>query len=352
MAGSDDSCQTGPVRPAGRRLLLCCSVVGGLFAASELGLRLFRPVTYRKPLDESASDRREWKDRVHEPGSVPELAYELVPSNDVTVEGMHIVTNSAGMRCEEPLDAATPGLLRIAVIGDSMAFGYGVQQGEDFPARLEDDLQAELGPQRTVEVLNFAVGGYSIADELVVLRERALPLHPDLVVLEYCLNDPEIDAVQPLQAYFRGTEWWQRSHVLRLIGSRVHGSRLARYGGGDKWRALHHPDGPYWQEVEPLLDEFARECADCGVPVVALVLPFLTDEPFDAPVAAYRYAHEHEFVGAELVARGFDTLDAGPLLAAHPPRATILAPDDIHLTAFGHDLVGHALCPKVLAHLH
>ncbi|NUP96186.1 MAG: SGNH/GDSL hydrolase family protein [Planctomycetaceae bacterium] len=336
---------------APRRLALCLGVLGGLFVAAELGLRVFRPVGYRKPLDESASERHEWKNRVHEPGSVPGLAYELVPSIDTTAEGMHIVTNSLGLRCEEPLDRATPGLVRVAVVGDSMAFGYGVQQGEDFPARLEHELQAELGAGRTVEVLNFAVGGYSLADELVVLRERALPLHPDLVVLEYCLNDPELDAVQPLQAYFRGNEWWQHSHVLRFLGSRVHGRRIAEYGGGDKWRALHHPDGPYWREVEPLLDEFAHDCADCGVPMVALVLPFLTEEPFDVPVAAYRYAREHEFVRRELGERGFDTLDAAPLLAAHPPRATILAPDDIHLTPFGHDLVAHALGPKVLAHL-
>lgn len=335
-----------------RRFSLCLVVLGGLFVACELGLRLFRPVGYRKPLDESATERHDWKNRVHEPGSVPGLAYELVPSNDLTAEGMHIVTNSLGMRCEEPLDRATPGLLRVAVVGDSMAFGYGVQQGEDFPAQLERELQSELGSARTVEVLNFAVGGYSIADELVVLRERALPLHPDLVVLEYCLNDPEIDAVQPLQAYFRGTEWWQHSHALRFVGSRVHGSRITRFGGGDKWRALHNADGPYWREVEPLLDEFAHECASCGVPVVAIVLPFLTDEPFDVPVAAYRYAPEHEFVCREFGERGFDALDAAPLLTPHPPRATILAPDDIHLTPFGNELVAHALCTKVLAHLH
>jgi lysophospholipase L1-like esterase len=335
-----------------RPLSLCLGVFCCLFVAAELSLRLFRPVGYRKPLDENATERHDWKNRVHEPGSVPGLAYELVPSNDVIAEGMHIVTNSLGMRCEEPLDRATPGLLRVAVVGDSMAFGYGVQQGEDFPARLERELQSELGPARTVEVLNFAVGGYSIADELVVLRERALPLHPDLVVLEYCLNDPELDAVQPLQAYFRGTEWWQHSHALRFVGSRVHGGRITKYGSGDKWRALHHPDGPYWREVEPLLDEFARDCASCGVPMVAIVLPFLTDEPFDVPVAAYRYAREHEFVCRELGERGFDTLDAAPLLSAHAPRATILAPDDIHLTPFGNDLVAHALCTKVLAHLH
>jgi len=322
-----------------------------MFVAAELALRWFSPVSYRKPLDESASERHDWKNRVHQPGSVPGLAYELAASIDTTVEGMHIVTNSLGLRCDEPLDRETPGLVRIALLGDSMAFGYGVQQNEDFPARMEHELQAALGDEHTVEVLNFAVSGYSIADELVMLRECALPLHPDLVVLAYCLNDPEIDAVQPLQAYFRDTEWWQHSHVLRFIRSRIHGRRIMKYGGGDTWRALHHLDGPYWCEVEPLLDEFARMCGASGVPLVAIVLPLLTGEPFDAPVEAYRYAREHEFVSRELGKRGFDTLDAAPLLGAYPPHATILAPNDIHLTPLGHDLVARALCPKVLAHL-
>ncbi|MBM3990764.1 MAG: SGNH/GDSL hydrolase family protein [Planctomycetes bacterium] len=351
MAVRSGWCNTAGVPSTLRRLALSLSVFAGAFVAAELGLRWFAPVSYRMPQGERATERRDWKNRVHQPGSVPGLAYELAASLDTTIEGTHIVTNSLGLRCEEPLERATPGLVRIALLGDSMAFGYGVQQGEDFPARMEQALQAALGAEHTVEVLNFAVSGYSIADELVMLRERALPLHPDVVVLAYCLNDPELDAVQPLQAYFRDAEWWQHSHLLRLIRSRVHGRRIMRYGDGDKWRALHHVDGPYWREVEPVFDEFARACGAGPVPLVAIVLPLLTGEPFDVPVEAYRYEREHEFVSRELRKRGFDTLDAAPLLAAYPPHATILARDDIHLTPLGHELVAHALCAKLLAHL-
>lgn len=343
--------QTGEVKLSWKRLALVAVALATAAASAEVGLRMFRPVAYRRPLDESASQRHDWNGRVHRPSATPGLVYELSPGIDLVAEGMHIVTNSLGMRCEEPLPADTPDLLRIVVVGDSMAFGYGVQQGEDFPALLERDLRLACGSERAIEVLNLAVGGYSLADELAVLRERALPLEPDLVVLAYCLNDPELEATQPLQAYFRGDEWWQRSHVLRFVASRLHGRDIARLGGGDKWRALHNPEGHFWRAAVALLQEFAAACEACDVPRVAVVLPFLTAEPLDAPVRHYRYEREHAFLAAELGRLGFDTLDALEVLAPCPPRETILGAEDIHLTVRGNELVAGALCERILRHV-
>lgn len=352
MASGPPGCQAGSVNSIWKRLALVAVALCAAAASAEVGLRLFRPVAYRRPLDESASERRDWNGRVHRPSATPGLVYELSPSVDLVVDGMHVVTNSLGMRCKEPLPSDTPNLLRVVVVGDSMAFGYGVQQGEDFPAGLERSLRGACGDQRTVEVLNLAVGGYSLADELAVLRERALPLHPDLIVFAYCLNDPELEAIQPLQAYFRDEEWWQHSHALRFVASRLRGRAIARFGGGDKWRALHNPEGPFWREAAPLLEEFAATCRSCGIPTVAVVLPFLTGEPFDQPVREYSYQREHEFLAREFERLGLETFDTLEVLAPHPPRETILGTDDIHLTARGNELVAGALCERVLRHVH
>jgi hypothetical protein len=72
-----------------------------------------------------------------------------------------------------------------------------------------------VGPNGpTFEVLNMGVGGYSTADEALILEYKAMPLRPRLVLVQYFLNDPDTDPAQPLPAFFHETRWWQHSHLL------------------------------------------------------------------------------------------------------------------------------------------
>lgn len=65
-----------------------------------------------------------------------------------------------------------------------------------YPARLQHHLRALSG--ENVTVLNFGVPGYNMAQELEVLKRKALTFEPDLVVLQYCVNDEQISSyIQP-----------------------------------------------------------------------------------------------------------------------------------------------------------
>jgi hypothetical protein len=52
----------------------------------------------------------------------------------------------------------------------------------------------------------MGVGGYSSADEVLVLRHKALSLSPDLIAVGHFFNDPETEPVFPLQAAFAPVE--------------------------------------------------------------------------------------------------------------------------------------------------
>ena len=54
---------------------------------------------------------------------------------------------------------------------------------------LEQDLNADHGRDTRYEVMNFGVKGYDTTQELATLREVALGLDPDLVIVAYFLND-------------------------------------------------------------------------------------------------------------------------------------------------------------------
>jgi hypothetical protein len=94
--------------------------------------------------------------------------------------------NSVGLRDQE-YDLTKPdGVTRIAVLGDSFVWGYGVEQDENFPAMLETQLNTAGYP---VEVLNFGLTGYGTDQHYLAYLEQARAYEPDIVILAFYEND-------------------------------------------------------------------------------------------------------------------------------------------------------------------
>src|SRR5262249_27037975 len=71
-----------------------------------------------------------------------------------------------------------PSTLRLAVFGDSFAFGMDVGDDDTFAAQLEHQMDHS-------EVLNFGVLGYGMDQVLLRFRAEGVQFHPDIVVLNY-----------------------------------------------------------------------------------------------------------------------------------------------------------------------
>lgn len=126
---------------------------------------------------------------IYRASEVTGVQYTLIPSLDTHALGADLRTNALGFRGPAWSRAASPGTLRIALIGDSHAFGFGVDFADTVGEVAAALLRERLG--RPVEVLNFAVNGYNAQQQLAVLRSFALGFRPDLVVLMPCNNDDE-----------------------------------------------------------------------------------------------------------------------------------------------------------------
>lgn len=95
--------------------------------------------------------------------------------------------NAHGFR-ERPFTLEkAPNTYRVAVVGDSLAFGNGLPVGQRF-----SDLMHAWLPDR-FEVLNFSIPGDNTLQHLHTLRDRVLPAHPDFVLLQWFVNDIEGD---------------------------------------------------------------------------------------------------------------------------------------------------------------
>lgn len=106
-------------------------------------------------------------------------------------EGNASVTiNSQGLRDSEHAFEKPPGTLRVAVVGDSFAAAFQVDQSDDFSSVLQRALERcpELKGRR-VEVINFGVNAYGTSQELITLERKVWRYTPDVVVLAYYAND-------------------------------------------------------------------------------------------------------------------------------------------------------------------
>jgi hypothetical protein len=110
--------------------------------------------------------------------------WEPRPGAVALVEGQRTSINAAGQRGTLHPHARTPGRPRLLMIGDSVAFGFGVADEQTFSADLESD---------GYEVVNLAVPGYGTDQALLRLEHEGAAYRPDLVLLHFCLQNDFVD---------------------------------------------------------------------------------------------------------------------------------------------------------------
>lgn len=118
-----------------------------------------------------------------------EIIYKLKPNLDLTFQGVNVKTNSFGMRGPEISIEKPAGTYRIALLGDSFTFGWGVKEDECFARIFEKNLidSKKLGDK--VEVLNFGVPGYSTFQETARYINDQNKFNPDAIVIYFVDND-------------------------------------------------------------------------------------------------------------------------------------------------------------------
>ena len=107
--------------------------------------------------------------------------------------GAAVTVNAAGWR--GPLIAPARGARpRLLLLGDSMAFGHGVADGQTFAALL-------AAPGAGPEVVNLGVEGYGPDQALLRFENEGRAFAPDAVVLSVCLDNDFADAGLPVSLY-------------------------------------------------------------------------------------------------------------------------------------------------------
>lgn len=92
--------------------------------------------------------------------------------------------NSQGLRDREYSIVKPENTYRIAVIGCSRIYGYGVYAEETYPKALEEMLTGKAG-KTDIEVINFGVNGYGLTQMALNYTLNVRKYNPDLVIIQY-----------------------------------------------------------------------------------------------------------------------------------------------------------------------
>lgn len=163
-------------RWCGNGLFVLCTVLA-CAGLGELALRAF-DVQFDAALNTPDRDRG-WGFRPHAKG------WFIQEGRD------YVRINSDGLRDREHAVAKPPGTLRVAVVGDSFSAALQLPMEKTYWALLEGGLASCAG--QPVEVINFGVGGYSTANELMTLRKQVWKYQPDIVLLQVYLGNDVVD---------------------------------------------------------------------------------------------------------------------------------------------------------------
>ena len=153
-----------------RDLIATVAILAGVVVLLEIGLRL-AGVRYEASLYTAEAER----------------GYALRPNAEgwsVLENENYVHINSDGMYDKEHSLSRPQDVIRVAIIGSSEAEAHQVPLDKTFEAVLERQLSDQLARcGRRVEVLNFAVPGYGLAQEYRTLHDHVWKYQPQIVIL-------------------------------------------------------------------------------------------------------------------------------------------------------------------------
>lgn len=264
---------------------------------------------------------------LHRQSADPELVYEMAPGGSTTMWGVSIRINDDGFRGRD-VDSARAGP-RVLVLGDSVTFGHGVADADLFTSRLE----AELVPEWPgIMVLNRGVTGYSTAQELRLLETRGLAERPDLVIVAYVLNDPDI-ADGGLATHFGYRSEWEVVRHLRAAYRHV-ARRLTSQP--ERYEYHNRVHAANWPKIEANFQRLTDLGRANGFAVWLVLVPVL--ELWDE----YPWIALHAEVRKRAEAAGMKVLDARDAFAGKRP-------EDLRLDAWHPNVEGHRLLASLIS---
>lgn len=265
-----------------------------------------------------------------------ETAHEHEPNQSAFLMGTNVTINSKGLRNPEVGYERTPGTKRVLMLGDSLTFGWGVDEA-DTPSRLlERNLNAAGNGK--FEVINTGVGNYNSSMQVAYYLNEGYKYNPDLVILNYFINDAE---PTPRRKSHPMLGW---SYVYVYLLGRLDVLSREELGSAnwkDYYSGLYQEDQPGWKVTQERISALASELKKNGIPLLIVNYPELhelKEYPFSDVTAKIQRIAE----GAEV-----SFLDLTPSVLGKDERSLWVSDTDAHPNAIANEAFSAAISEHV-----
>lgn len=257
---------------------------------------------------------------------------------------LHTDLNAMGCRDSEWSMDKPPGAYRIAFVGDSYTYGWGIERVEDrFPDLIQSYYAAHS--RGAVEVMNVAKPGWGTEDQIRPIRDMIDHLDADEIVLCYVPND--IEPLIPTTEGFNPTRPpdyqfinLDSSPLLDYLYRRIYLPLVPTVRRYHDWLAEAYVNDEIWREHAAQLAEIADYCRSHDTALRVVLLPFLitSGDRYDAD-------YVHGKLRTLFQGLGVGILDMRQVLGEQgiDPRRLVVNSLDAHPNEEAHALFAEAM---------
>lgn len=250
--------------------------------------------------------------------------------------------NSLYCRDEEWTESKPPGRYRIAFVGDSFTYGWGIKDVRD---RFTDIIQHRFDQQAPgrVEVMNVAWGGWDTQSELGAIRDLLKPYDVDEIVLCYVPNDieallpldGEVDPREPRKSVYLNVE---SSFLVNRLYYSLFSPRLPKGLSYPDWLMNGYRNPEIWAKQQQLLLDIIALCRQRNITLRVALFPLIwpTGQGYDA---AALHVQLRDF----FITHGVSVIDLLPTLEAGTYDRLVVNRHDPHPNELAHRLFADAI---------
>lgn len=272
--------------------------------------------------------------------------------------------NSLGFRGNEFKKDKKINTIRIAFIGDSFTFGWGLPDGQTYPEKVCTELQKHL-PSIDFECLNFGMFGYNIFNSYNVLKDFVIDYSPDLIVFGLTINDaeknlfslkanmkierepriPDLFEGAPRIIYFDG-DIFEYLYTYRLISFLYYIHKI-KEATIIYYHNLYSPVNEEWLEINiNALEKIKEETSKRKIPLLCLFFPVLYKLKSDYPFQKIHNFYHNIFRKNEI-----PYIDFYPIFKDYDESKLWVHPKDKHPNSLATDIIAKEVSTFIINNL-
>ena len=257
----------------------------------------------------------------------PLIGHVHKPGVTAFLMNSNVSINSDGLRDKE-YSVARNEKYRMIFLGDSLTFGWGVEQGDTF----EHILEAKANKEFLAEIINFGAGNYNTEQQVNLFLEKGLKYRPDKVVLFYFINDAEVTPKKS-RLYFLG-----HSRLLSFYWSRVHAFMNKQFPSKsfkEYYAELYTDEQKGWMNTKKAFMELKDICREERIELQVVLLPELHD------IKNRIFNNEYSKISAFLEKIGIKYLNLASMFESYSgdPIDLWVSYDDAHPNKIAHNAI-------------